>query len=174
MKAIMTSAQYLAYVRRRRGSAKKLPALHAWSAPERRYHSTVLHGRGLYEAEHIRFTPEHAERHCYTPDFMTQVSVDGATRVVYHEVKGSYRLGSQDAARLRFIMSSVVRPYAYFVWAKERRNRLWEIDVVRGGHVIAAARDVIGFEINEEGEVTWQHAKPRAKAGQRRAKSGRR
>lgn len=152
-------------------SAKGLKTALKWgSETERRYYYGVLKSQGEYEAETIEFTPEYfapKDKHRYTPDYKTSVnSIVNETemfgyinrdRPVYHEVKGSYRLGSQDGARLRWCMAAISRPEAIFVWAKERKDRRWDIEIwYDGGRTQLKERGVIGYKFNEAGGVVWQ------------------
>lgn len=81
---------------------------------ERRYNRDVLHGRGRFEAVSL-YLPGGGR---YTPDFMT---VDDGV-VTFHEVKGSYRLGSQGRALTAFQEAAAAFPMWRFVWAAERRG----------------------------------------------------
>lgn len=146
------------------------------SQTECRYFNQVLKGRGKFESEQIIFTPPYLQgrnEHHYTPDFVTEIAVRpiapslqahcedverGAemSRKVYHEVKGSYRLGSQDAARLRWCMAAVSRPDAVFVWAKERKDKRWDVEVWwDGGRTQAKQMGVWGFRFTHAGGVEW-------------------
>ena len=162
-----SEAKYLAYLAARRrerggsaavavsgGAARRARGGEGWSGPEARYFAGVLHGDGEYEGEEIRITPAWCEEHHYTPDFVTRRG-DGV--VVYHEVKGSYRLGSQAAARLRWTFAALARSAAIFVWAKEGRNRLWTVDIWRaGGRLREHRTSVVGFSFSSTGETVWQ------------------
>jgi len=168
-----TVSRYLAYLARKGGKdgPRRVRASKAWSGPERRYFANVLGGRGVYEGEVIRITPGECERHEYTPDFVTEAvyvpifrtsSASGVAiaHKVYHEVKGSYRLGSQDAARLRWCFAALARPEAVFVWAKEHgKSGLWTVEVWRnGGCTRDRARNVLRFEFGKDGGVIWHTA----------------
>lgn len=76
---------------------------------EQRYNRDVLGGRGRFEAVSLRL-PGGGR---YTPDFMT---VDDGV-VTFHEVKGSYRLGSQGRAFTAFHEAAAYYPMWRFVWA---------------------------------------------------------
>lgn len=152
----MTVAQFKKMLKSSRRKSPRAKADKSWSEPEKRYFHGVLRGVGKYESERIRITPEFAERHVYTPDFTTTFEGLDCQMLVYHEVKGSYRLQSQDAARIRFIVASVMRVNAYFVWAKERKNHRWDIEVFRNGVRIDRGRNVAGFMFNENEEVVWR------------------
>lgn len=81
---------------------------------ERRYNAQVLRGAGRFEAVSLRL-PGGGR---YTPDFMT---VDDGV-VTFHEVKGSYRLGSQGRALTAFQEAAAAFPMWRFVWAAERKG----------------------------------------------------
>ena len=84
---------------------------------EKRYNRDVLHGAGRFEAVTLRL-PGGGR---YTPDFMT---VDDGV-VTFHEVKGSYRLGSQGRAFTAFHDAAAYYPMWRFVWAKWT-GKAWE------------------------------------------------
>lgn len=181
-KSRMTVKEYLAYLQRGRdkkgswrerkrlgdkmygSSAKGLKTALKWgSETERRYYCEVLKFQGEYEAETIAFTPEYfapKDKHRYTPDFVTKlegIKNCGADIKVYHEVKGSYRLGSQDGARLRWCMAALARPDAVFVWAKERTDKRWDIEIwYDGGRTRLKQLGVLGFRFIITGGVEWQ------------------
>ncbi len=77
---------------------------------EKRYNRECLFGRGRFEAVTLRL-PGGGR---YTPDFMT---VDDGV-VTFHEVKGSYRLGSQGRAFTAFHDAAACFPMWRFVWAR--------------------------------------------------------
>ena len=76
---------------------------------EQRYNRECLGGRGRFEAVSLRL-PGGGR---YTPDFMT---IDDGV-VTFHEVKGSYRLGSQGRAFTAFHDAAAYYPMWRFVWA---------------------------------------------------------
>lgn len=76
---------------------------------EERYQREVLRGAGRFEPVSLRL-PGGGR---YTPDFMT---VDDGV-VTFHEVKGSYRLGSQGRAFTAFHDAAAFYPMWRFVWA---------------------------------------------------------
>ena len=82
---------------------------------EKRYNAHHLHGLGRFEAVTL-ILPGGGR---YTPDFMT---VDDGT-VTFHEVKGSYRLGSQGRAYTAFHEAAAAFPFFRFVWAAERAKK---------------------------------------------------
>ena len=81
---------------------------------EERYTRSVLGGKGRFEAVCL-YLPGGGR---YTPDFMT---IDGGV-VTFHEVKGSYRLGSQGRAHTAFQEALVAFPMWRFVWAVEKKG----------------------------------------------------
>lgn len=158
MSARWTQARYRAFCAKMAGHGKakaKVPRVKAWSKPEIRYNLRFLRGRGYYEPIRIRITPPDAEEHVYTPDFATKFErLD-----VYHEVKGSYRLQSQDAARLRWLFASLAMPTAIFVWAKERKDGAWDIEIAQNGDIVRKNTKVVGYEFRmgiTGWEVLWQ------------------
>ena len=84
---------------------------------EERYNRDVLCGNGRFEAVTLRL-PGGGR---YTPDFMT---IDDG-RVTFHEVKGSYRLGSQGRAFTAFHDAAAYYPMWRFVWA-HWNGKAWE------------------------------------------------
>lgn len=84
---------------------------------EERYQREVLHGHGRFEAVSLHL-PGGGR---YTPDFMTLD--DGV--VTFHEVKGSYRLGSQGRAHTAFHDAAAYYPMWRFVWA-QWTGKAWE------------------------------------------------
>lgn len=84
---------------------------------EEKYNRECLAGRGRFEAVTLHL-PGGGR---YTPDFMT---VDDGV-VTFHEVKGSYRLGSQGRAHTAFHDAAAYYPMWRFVWA-HWTGRSWE------------------------------------------------
>lgn len=84
---------------------------------EEKYNRECLSGRGRFEAVTLHL-PGGGR---YTPDFMT---VDDGV-VTFHEVKGSYRLGSQGRAYTAFHDAAAYYPMWRFVWA-HWTGRDWE------------------------------------------------
>ena len=76
---------------------------------EEKYNRECLAGRGRFESVTLHL-PGGGR---YTPDFMT---VDDGV-VTFHEVKGSYRLGSQGRAYTAFHDAAAYYPMWRFVWA---------------------------------------------------------
>lgn len=81
---------------------------------EKRYNRSVLNGKGRFEAVCL-YLPGGGR---YTPDFMT---IDDGV-VTFHEVKGSYRLGSQGRAHTAFQEALAAFPMWRFVWAVEKKG----------------------------------------------------
>jgi hypothetical protein len=79
------------------------------SKTEQKYNREVLGGRGRFEPICL-YLPGGGR---YTPDFMT---VDDGV-ITFHEVKGSYRLGSQGRAYTAFHEAAAYFPMWRFVWA---------------------------------------------------------
>ena len=88
---------------------------------EEKYNRECLGGRGRFEPVTLRL-PGGGR---YTPDFMTMD--DGI--VTFHEVKGSYRLGSQGRAYTAFHVAAAYYPMWRFVWA-HWTGRAWERSTV--------------------------------------------
>lgn len=84
---------------------------------EKRYNRDILGGRGRFEPVTLRL-PGGGR---YTPDFMT---VDDGV-ITFHEVKGSYRLGSQGRAHTAFHEAAAYYPMWRFVWA-HWTGKTWE------------------------------------------------
>ncbi len=71
-----------------------------------------------------------ANGHRYTPDW---VYVEGG-RLVCVEVKGSYRLGSYQRARLAFDQAAVEWPGVRWIWAERRKDGSWHVKEKEVGH----------------------------------------
>lgn len=91
------------------------------SKTEVRYNQEVLGGNGRFEAVCL-YLPGGGR---YTPDFMT---IDDGV-VTFHEVKGSYRLGSQGRAHTAFHEAAAYFPMWRFVWA-HWTGKAWDIKTV--------------------------------------------
>jgi hypothetical protein len=98
---------------------------------ESEYNRLYLCGNGMYEAITLRL-PGGSR---YTPDWVT-ISWDEAAfgidcleipTVTLHEVKGSYRFGSQGRALTAFKEAAAVFKCFKFVWAKRQKNGNWEV-----------------------------------------------
>ena len=84
---------------------------------EQKYNRECLGGRGRFEPVALHL-PGGGR---YTPDFMT---IDDGV-VTFHEVKGSYRLGSQGRAYTAFHEAAAYYPMWRFVWA-HWTGKVWE------------------------------------------------
>lgn len=92
------------------------------SKTEERYSRDVLMGCGRFEPVSLRL-PGGGR---YTPDFMT---IDDGV-VTFHEVKGSYRLGSQGRAFTAFHEAAAYYPMWRFVWA-HWTGKTWDISTIQ-------------------------------------------
>lgn len=111
---------------------------------EERYNRECLGGRGRFEAVSLRL-PGGGR---YTPDFMT---VDDGV-VTFHEVKGSFRLGSQGRAYTAFHDAAAYFPMWRFVWAKWT-GRAWERQTLREAREFTGGLDMEeAGRADEEGE----------------------
>lgn len=88
---------------------------------EARYNRDMLGGVGRFEPVSLRL-PGGGR---YTPDFMT---VDDGV-VTFHEVKGSYRLGSQGRAYTAFHEAAAYYPMWRFVWA-HWTGKTWDVSTI--------------------------------------------
>ena len=91
------------------------------SKTEERYRRDVLNGGGRFEPVSLRL-PGGGR---YTPDFMT---VDDGV-VTFHEVKGSYRLGSQGRAYTAVHEAAAYYPMWRFVWA-HWTGKTWDVSTI--------------------------------------------
>ena len=104
---MLTVKQLNAHIRRKvRARATKKPK--GPNLNETRFNRLLLAGEGLYEPCHIVLTRKKKRR--YTPDFLY--------RGAYIEVKGDYRLQSEDRARLAFEFAAEANTETPFVWAR--------------------------------------------------------
>jgi hypothetical protein len=95
------------------------PARRGPSKTEMEYERRFLAGAGArFEGVSFRM----ANGHRYTPDWV----VCAAGRLTCHEVKGGFRLGSYQRARLAFDQAKVEFPDVTWVWA-EKRNGEWRV-----------------------------------------------
>ena len=87
---------------------------------EAAYQREILHGRGRYEP--VTF---HLLGGCrYTPDFMP---IDDGVPT-FHEVKGSYRLGSEGRAWTAFSSAAAQFPFFRWLWAVRGGKRgAWSV-----------------------------------------------
>jgi hypothetical protein len=93
---------------------------------EAEYNRRYLGGAGKYEAVSLRL-PGGSR---YTPDWQS-VGADG--RVTFHEVKGSYRFGSQGRAATAFRECVAAFPEFDFIWAVRNEDGTWSVQETRGG-----------------------------------------
>lgn len=94
---------------------------------EAEYNRRYLGGAGKYEAVSLRL-PGGSR---YTPDWQS-VGADG--RVTFHEVKGSFRFGSQGRAATAFRECVAAFPEFNFIWAVRSADGSWSVQETRGGH----------------------------------------
>ena len=90
-------------------AAGKTAGVRGPNKTEAEYNRLYLGGKGLYEALTLKL-PGGSR---YTPDWVTL----DADAVTLHEVKGSYRFGSQGRALTAFRECAVAFPCFAFVWA---------------------------------------------------------
>jgi hypothetical protein len=96
---------------------------------EHLYLSGVCGGRRTYRREGL--TIHMGNGHAYRPDF---VECDHATgRVTCHEVKGAYKLGSYQRARLAFDQCRAELPGWGWVWAEKRPDGKWTVERYESG-----------------------------------------
>jgi hypothetical protein len=104
--------------KRQDGARKGICEPNKTEAEYRRLHLTP---DARYEALTFRFTNGHR----YTPDWVV-TRPDGA--IECHEVKGGYRFGSHQRARLAFDQARVEWPGMVWVWATRGKRGEWEIE----------------------------------------------
>jgi len=116
-------------VRAKLGMAPRLPVVAAAkeiraakakqpTKTEQDYARTYLAGVGArYEA----LTFKLANGHRYTPDWTWW----GNDRLYAVEVKGSYRLGSYQRARLAFDQARIEFPHITWIWAEKKQDKTW-------------------------------------------------
>lgn len=112
------------------------------NATEERFRLNVLRCMGTYEP--CRFTITGNKRRKYTPDFLyIHHGTDGDAEV-YIEVKGSYKLPSEDRARLAWELTAEANPDKVFVWARDAGyNYKWRVEVWADGGRRKACNHVI-------------------------------
>ena len=98
---------------------------------EAEYNRRYLGGTGKYESVSLRL-PGGSR---YTPDWQS-VGADG--RVTFHEVKGSYRFGSQGRAATAFRECVAAFPEFNFVWAVRNADGTWSLKQNRGGQNVVS------------------------------------
>lgn len=130
----MKLSEYRKLIRNRgRGAKPRIPRPCGMNENEARFNRTVLGGRGLYETTHFEIT--RTKRRRYTPDFLTCV---GPWRAVV-EVKGGYRLQSEDRARLAWEIAAETcgDPSVAFVWARWNGTaRAYDCEAWSGGGTV--------------------------------------
>ncbi len=133
-----------------RATGRKLPKApplpKGMNANEARFNRMILGGLGRFEPAKIEITA--VNRRVYTPDFATCLTLDmgGGESVEAWplvEVKGGYRLQSEDRARLAWEIAAerFARGKVVFVWARWRpRGKCYECEAWwrRGGAVAKA------------------------------------
>lgn len=100
----------------RRPTVEKVAGVRGPNKTEAEYNRMYLGGAGRYEAVTLKL-PGGSR---YTPDWMT---VDAEFGVTLHEVKGSYRFGSQSRALTAFRECAAAFPCFAFVWACRGKGR---------------------------------------------------
>lgn len=80
------------------------------------YNISVLRGLGRFEPVVFRLPGGN-----YTPDWMT---IDDGIPT-FHEVKGSYRFGSESRAHLAFLSAAAAFPFFRFIWAQKQKGGKW-------------------------------------------------
>lgn len=130
----MKLSEYRKLIRNRgRGARPRIPRPCGMNENEARFNRTVLGGRGLYETTHFEIT--RTKRRRYTPDFAAVVC--GVTVVA--EVKGDYRLHSEDRARLAWEIAAEAcdNPSVAFVWARWNGTvRAYDCEAWSGGGTV--------------------------------------
>lgn len=91
---------------------------------EAAYNRERLHGLGRFEAITLRLPGGN-----YTPDWMT---VDEGV-ITLHEVKGSFRFGSESRAILAFRSAAAAFPFFRFVWAMKAKGGKWIVKHLLNG-----------------------------------------
>lgn len=122
------------------------------NANELRFNRMCLNGRGKYEPTKIIVT--RTKRREYTPDFA--YFTEDITKLAIVEVKGSYKLQSEDRARLAWeIAAETDSLEAVYVWARYRSGGYdCEAWFNRGNRIIKArVRNNTEFERMIYGQV---------------------
>ena len=147
----MTTRAYNRLRRRvARATGRKLPKAPSLpkgvNANEARFNRMILGGRGKFEPVKIEIT--NVNRRVYTPDFFAALSLDmGGGEFVEAwplvEVKGGYKLQSEDRARLAWEIAAEQKAWGkvVFVWARWRpRGKCYECEAWgwKGGTVARA------------------------------------
>ena len=129
------------------------------NATEARYRREMLRGipEHLVKYEAKTFTITQTTKREYTPDWV--ISANYGFPAQYHEVKGSYKLGSEDRARLAWELAAERNPGALFVWAVLTR-RGWEIEEwTDGGKTIRVK--LAGEDEYRPAAPDWRSHRPR-------------
>ena len=129
------------------------------NATEARYRREELRDvpEHLVKYEGKTFTITNVTKREYTPDWV--VSANYGFPPQYHEVKGSYKLGSEDRARLAWEIAAERNPNAIFVWAVLTK-RGWEIEEWQDGGKLIRDR-LAGEEEYRNVEHDWRAHRPR-------------
>lgn len=147
----MTTRAYNRLRRRvARATGRKLPKAPSLpkgvNANEARFNRMILGGCGKFEPVKIEIT--NVNRRVYTPDFFAELSLDmGGGEFVEAwplvEVKGGYKLQSEDRARLAWeVAAECTIPEHVFVWARWKpRGRVYECEAWSGRGERRAAAD---------------------------------
>ena len=100
----------------------------------------------------------------YTADFLVRPQIGALDKKhVYHEVKGSYKLPTQDRARLAWEIAAETHPEWDFVWA-ELTISGWEIERWEaGGRRIFVNKAGSPRGAFEQVEADWRRHRPRNK-----------
>ena len=100
---------------------------------EARFNSQVLCGRGAFHP--ASYTVSRTTSRRYTPDYSWEVN----EVPVVIEVKGGYRLPSEQRARLAWELAAEANPGTVFVWARFCRG-VWDVEAwYRGGRTTSRA-----------------------------------
>jgi hypothetical protein len=114
----------------RKVAGKRKPRPDGQNENEARFNRMILGGIGKYEPSHFYIT--RVNKRVYTPDFaITLHNVTKQTRTdVFAEVKGSYKLQSEDRARLAWeVAAENTIPEHVFAWARwTPRGRFYECE----------------------------------------------
>lgn len=121
-KVVKSSATKKEYTTPQQSKPKRLKM----TKTEREYLALLLRTHGENDVVFQGITLRMKNGHKYTPDFV----VYEWDRISLHEVKGGYRLGSYQRARLAFDQARVEWPMFSFWWA-EKRNGEWKIQMVK-------------------------------------------
>jgi hypothetical protein len=93
---------------------------------EAEYFARLMNWHGSDNVTFQGITLRMRNGHKYTPDFV----VYDEGKIELHEVKGAYRLGSYQRARLAFDQARVEWPMFTFWWA-EKKDGEWKISMVK-------------------------------------------